>query len=376
RAIGGTLEIRKTDAHGYAVKTGADLDNLTVYAEKAAGETFGPESLSASVVKTSMTHSMTKTEAKEPTCTEDGNSAYWTCSVCGKFFSDENGKNEIEKDSWVIEATGHSLTKTEAKQPTCTEAGNSEYWTCDLCGKFFSDENGTTEIEKDSWLISATGHTPGEWEYDSNRHWRSCTVCEVELEQGDHTFSGNTCTVCGFTKEIPFVDVPSDAYYFDAVLWTVENGITNGTSATTFSPDESCTRAQAITFLWRAAGCPSPQSREMPFKDVDKGSYYETAVLWAVENGITKGTSATTFSPEDNCTRAQIAAFLWRSQGMPDAGTSNPFTDVTSGKYYYNAVLWAVENGITNGTSATTFSPDEDCARDQIVTFLYRCLSK
>ena len=324
-AIGGTLEIRKTDAHGYAVKTGADLDNLTVYAEKAAGETFGPESLSASVVKTS---------------------------------------------------TAHSLTKTEAKQPTCTEAGNSEYWTCDLCGKFFSDKDGKNEIAKDSWVISATGHTPGEWEYDSNRHWRSCTVCEVELEQGDHTFSGNTCTVCGFTKEIPFVDVPSDAYYFDAVLWAVENGITYGTSATTFSPDESCTRAQAITFLWRAAGCPSPQSREMPFKDVDKGSYYETAVLWAVENGITKGTSATTFSPEDNCTRAQIAAFLWRSQGMPDAGTSNPFTDVTSGKYYYNAVLWAVENGITNGTSATTFSPDEDCARDQIVTFLYRCLSK
>ena len=426
-AIGGTLVIRKTDAHGYAVKTGADLDNLTVYAEKAAGETFGPESLSASVVKTSTAHSMTKTEAKEPTCTEAGNSEYWTCDLCGKFFSDENGTTEIEKDSWLISATGHSLTKTEAKQPTCTEAGNSEYWTCDLCGKFFSDENGTTEIEKDSWLISATGHsltkteakqptcteagnseywtcdlcgkffsdkdgkneiakdswvisatghTPGEWEYDSNRHWRSCTVCEVELEQGDHTFSGNTCTVCGFTKEIPFVDVPSDAYYFDAVLWAVENGITYGTSATTFSPDESCTRAQAITFLWRSAGCPSPQSREMPFKDVDKGSYYETAVLWAVENGITKGTSATTFSPEDNCTRAQIAAFLWRSQGMPDAGTSNPFTDVTSGKYYYNAVLWAVENGITNGTSATTFSPDEDCARDQIVTFLYRCLSK
>ena len=225
-------------------------------------------------------------------------------------------------------------------------------------------------------MVSATGHTPGKWEYDSNRHWCSCTVCEVELDQADHTFSGSTCTVCGYTKGIPFVDVPADAYYYDAVLWAVENGITNGTSATTFSPDESCTRAQAVTFLWRAAGCPSPQSREMPFKDVVKGSYYETAVMWAVENGITKGTSATTFSPEDNCTRAQIAAFLWRSQGMPDAGTSNPFTDVTSGKYYYNAVLWAVENGITNGTSATTFSPDEDCAREQIVTFLYRCLSK
>ena len=114
----------------------------------------------------------------------------------------------------------------------------------------------------------------------------------------------------------------------------------------------------------------------MPFKDVVKGSYYETAVLWAVENGITKGTSATTFNPEEICTRAQITTFLWRSQGMPDAGGANPFTDVTSGKYYYSAVLWAVENKITNGTSATTFSPDEDCTRAQTVTFLYRCLSK
>ena len=175
---------------------------------------------------------------------------------------------------------------------------------------------------------------------------------------------------------MPFVDVPDDAYCFDAVLWAAENGITNGTSDTTFSPEESCTRAQAVTFLWRAAGCPSPKSGEMPFEDVVKGSYYETAVLWAVENGITKGTSATTFSPEDICTRAQIATFLWRAQGMPDAGTTNPFTDVPKGAYYTDAVLWAAENGITNGTSATTFSPEEYCTRAQTVTFLYRCLKK
>ncbi|MGM9669553.1 MAG: S-layer homology domain-containing protein [Faecousia sp.] len=173
-----------------------------------------------------------------------------------------------------------------------------------------------------------------------------------------------------------FVDVPVDAYYYDAVLWAAEKGITNGTSDTTFSPDAPCTRAQVVTFLWRAAGCPTPNSSEMPFTDVVAGSYYEAAVLWAVEKGITNGTSATTFSPDDTCSRAQFATFLWRFQGKPSAGTSNPFTDVAEGTYYTDAVLWAAENGITEGTSATTFSPDAPCTRAQAVTFLWRCLGK
>ena len=175
---------------------------------------------------------------------------------------------------------------------------------------------------------------------------------------------------------VAFVDVPADEYYYNAVQWAVKNGITCGTSDTTFSPDTPCTRAQVVTFLWRAAGCPSPQSRELPFKDVAKGSYYETAVLWAVETGITQGTSTTTFSPEETCSRAQIVTFLWRSQHKPAAGTTNPFTDVPEDSYYTEAVLWAVGSGITVGTSTTTFSPDEDCTRAQIVTFLYRCLGK
>ena len=174
----------------------------------------------------------------------------------------------------------------------------------------------------------------------------------------------------------PFVDVKPNTYYYNAGLWAVNNGITRGTSATTFSPDEPCTRAQAVTFLWRAVGCPTPKGSQMPFKDVVKGSFYETAVLWAVENGITKGTSSTTFTPDATCNRAQFATLLWRFRGMPDAGTTNPFADVPEGTYYTDAVLWAVEKGITNGTSATTFSPDEDCTRAQIVTFLYRCLGK
>ena len=170
-----------------------------------------------------------------------------------------------------------------------------------------------------------------------------------------------------------FVDVATGSYYEDAVDWAVENGITKGTDDTHFSPDGICTRAQAATFLWRAAGSPKPETRTMPFTDVPAGSYYYDAVLWAVESGITKGTSNTTFSPNMTCTRAQIVTFLWRSEKSPAAGTANLFVDVKSTVYYADAVLWAVKEDITKGTTHTTFSPDADCTRAQIVTFLWRC---
>ena len=170
-----------------------------------------------------------------------------------------------------------------------------------------------------------------------------------------------------------FVDVATGSYYEDAVDWAVENGITKGTDDTHFSPDGICTRAQAVTFLWRTAGSPKPETRTMPFTDVPVGSYYYDAVLWAVENGITKGTSDTTFSPNMTCSRAQIVTFLWRSEKSPAAGTANPFADVKSTAYYADAVLWAVKENITKGTTNTTFSPDADCTRAQIVTFFWRC---
>ena len=176
-----------------------------------------------------------------------------------------------------------------------------------------------------------------------------------------------------FRVRSSFVDVPSGSYYEDAVDWAVANGITTGTDAAHFSPDGICTRAQAVTFLWRAAGRPAPESRAMPFTDVPAGSYYYDAVLWAVENGITKGTSSTTFSPDDTCTRAQIVTFLWRSEQSPAAGSSNPFTDVSADAYYADAVLWAVKEAITTGTTRTAFSPGAECTRAQIVTFLWRC---
>ena len=203
---------------------------------------------------------------------------------------------------------------------------------------------------------------------------------EIKLTEknGKFTFTmpDSKVTVEAMFKAVgnnPFIDVPADSYYEDAVIWAVDKGITTGTSATTFNPNGICTRAQAVTFLWRTAGSPEPETRVMPFTDVPVGSYYYDAVLWAVENGITKGTSDTTFSPNMTCTRAQIVAFLWRSEKSPAAGTANPFADVKSTAYYAGAVLWAVKENITKGTTNTTFSPDADCTRAQIVTFLWRC---
>ena len=173
-----------------------------------------------------------------------------------------------------------------------------------------------------------------------------------------------------------FVDVPADAYYYDAVLWAVKEGITNGTSATTFSPDNPCTRAQMATFLWRAAGSPEPVSKTCIFTDVPADAYYAKTVQWAYEQKITVGTSATTFSPDETCTRAQMATFLCRvADGKPVSDTVI-FADVKADKYYAKAVQWAYEQKITVGTSATTFSPDDPCTRAQMVTFLYRYFVK
>ena len=173
---------------------------------------------------------------------------------------------------------------------------------------------------------------------------------------------------------LTFTDVSESAYYYDAVAWAVENGVTSGTSATTFSPDASCTRAQMVTFLWRAAGSPEPESTVNPFTDVSASAYYYDAVLWAVEQGITNGTSATTFGPDATVTRGQTVTFLWRYDGST-AVSGSGFADVASDAYYADAVAWAASEGITSGTSATTFSPDNDCTRAQIVTFLYRYMA-
>lgn len=177
------------------------------------------------------------------------------------------------------------------------------------------------------------------------------------------------------TPAITFTDVDSNAYYADAVAWAVANGITQGTSDTTFSPDAGCTRAQVVTFLWRAAG--SPESTVISaFTDVAADSDYAQAVAWAVENGITFGTGADTFNPNGLCNRAQIVTFLARFANGKASTTENPFDDVSGDAFYTGAVQWAVENNITNGTSDTTFSPDDTCTRGQVVVFLYRYMGE
>lgn len=202
------------------------------------------------------------------------------------------------------------------------------------------------------------------------------TLALTDLGNGKYSFTmpdGKVEVNGTFVKKSAqtFVDVPENAYYAPAVNWAVEKGVTEGTSATTFSPDAACTRAQIVTFLYRAAGSPAVKSTANPFTDVTASDYYYNAVLWAVENGITTGTSETTFSPNESCTRAQCVTFLYRVVGS--AATAKAiFTDVSADAYYAPAVDWAVEKGVTTGTSATTFSPDDACTRAQIVTFLYR----
>lgn len=200
---------------------------------------------------------------------------------------------------------------------------------------------------------------------------------------GKYTFtmpSGKVSVEASFveSKETPsarFVDVSADAYYADAVAWAVKEGITSGTSANTFSPNAACTRSQMVTFLWRAAGSPKATGGN-PFADVDADAYYYDAILWAVEQGITSGTSATTFSPDTVCTRGQMATFLYRFEGTPAVTGSNPFGDVAADAFYADAVTWAVADGITVGTGSNTFSPNANCTRGQMVTFLYRCLAE
>ena len=160
------------------------------------------------------------------------------------------------------------------------------------------------------------------------------------------------------------------------MLWAVENGITTGATSTTFDPSGLCTRAQVVTFLWRAAGQPDPQETQCPFTDVNPNAYYYKAVLWALEEGITTGMTRTEFAPNEACTRGQVVTFLWRAEGKPDAPAANPFADVSPTSYYARAVSWAVDQGVTNGISQTSFAPGDACTRAQIVTFLYRDLAE
>lgn len=294
-------------------------EGFTTYA-CSCGECYTKDYVSAVGHKTQLQN------AKAAGCMTGGYTGDEVCTVCGKVF----------KQGSVIFALGHDPQPARVKAPTCTESGYTGDLICTRCGDM-------TQIGK---TVAATGHK----------------------------FFGGVCSVCGAkgAEAAPeFDDVKPGAFYFDAVQWAVENGITNGTGKNTFSPNDVCSRYQIVTFLWRAAGQPEAKAA-VSFADVKPGDIFYEAVQWAVERGITKGTSSTSFSPYAPCTRGQIVTFLYRSAGSPKVSGACNFSDVSSGSFCHDAVIWASSEGITNGTSAGRFSPNEGCTRAQVVTFLYR----
>ncbi|MEF2811362.1 MAG: leucine-rich repeat protein [Oscillospiraceae bacterium] len=294
-------------------------EGFTTYA-CSCGECYTKDYVSAVGHKTQLQN------AKAAGCMTGGYTGDEVCTVCGKVF----------KQGSVIFALGHDPQPARVKAPTCTESGYTGDLICMRCGDM-------TQIGK---TVAAAGHK----------------------------FFGGVCSVCGAkgAEAAPkFDDVKSGAFYFDAVQWAVENGITNGTGKNTFSPNDVCSRYQIVMFLWRAAGQPEAKAA-VSFADVKPGDIFYEAVQWAVERGITKGTSSTIFSPFAPCTRGQIVTFLYRSAGSPKVSGACNFSDVSSGSFCRDAVIWASSEGITNGTSAGRFSPNEGCTRAQVVTFLYR----
>ena len=238
------------------------------------------------------------------------------------------------------------------------------------------DVNGNIHYVPDGMSFSVKGQPATEAQYD-NAYLAWIDPLEfVMVLSPFRQLDGLTGQQMLSVAQVGFYDVPTDMWYADAVKWAAENGVTNGTAPFVFSPDSACTRGQVVTFLWRAAGSPEPESEENPFVDVTPMDYYYKAVLWAVEQGITNGMDPIYFGPDVACTRAHVVTFLWRWHNKPAAEGGNPFVDVHADDYYYNAVLWAVSTGVTNGTGVITFSPDDTCTRGQIVTFLYRDLAK
>ncbi len=270
--------------------------------------------------------------------------------------------SQIPADAAVLVKSDKTRTPTEGFVPTNTAeraAGFKAYMNGGVQG-FAYKENGMNVVLFANSLTHKV-HQRDEYAYISNFLFSSVL--------SDKNYDGSESVA------LPFTDVAEGAYYADAVAWAIQNKVTSGVSATTFAPNASCTRGQMVTFLWKAAGSPEPKSLTTAFTDVKSGAYYEKAVAWAVENKVTTGTSATTFSPDATVTRGQSVTFLWKANNSPAAEGTSAFTDVAASAYYASAVNWAVEKGVTSGMSATTFSPNSNCTRAQIVTFLYRAAS-
>ena len=280
-----------------------------------------------------------------------------TCTVTVKTYSSSSGSDDSDPTYSIAapdKVTGGSIKVT----PNRASAGTRVTITAKPNSGYELDELTVTDSKGNELKVTDRGDSKYTFQMPSGKVEIEVSFTKIEEATEPDPSTG-------------FVDVPANAYYADAVEWAVSKGITSGTSTTTFSPNTSCTRAQMVTFLWRAAGSPAPKSTVNPFTDVQSGAYYYDAVLWAVEQGITSGTSATTFAPDATVTRGQTVTFLYRAAGSP-AVTGSSFADVAADAYYADAVAWAVSENVTAGTGNGLFAPDTACTRAQIVTFLYR----
>lgn len=323
----GVLEDHKHDFKQTVTAPTCISEGFTTYT-CACGESYKKNYVSA------LEHKPELKNEKKAGCLKGGYTGDEVCTVCGKVF----------KAGSVILALGHSTELRNEKAATCVNGGYTGDLVCVRCGDIIEQGKAT----------AATGH---------KFFGGKCSVCDAQ-ESGSRSVEAKS-----------FDDVIPGTFYYDAVMWAVKNNITKGTGASTFSPGDGCTRFQIVTFLWRACGCPTAATAAS-FSDVSPSDSFYEAVIWAVERGITKGTGVSSFSPYATCTRAQIVTFLYRAAGSPTVSSGIRFFDVAPNAFCRDAVAWATERGITKGTSDTTFSPDAACTRAEVVTLLYRTLNK
>ena len=326
-------------------------------------------------------HKMTVKVLVEATCQHQGLNVY-ACSVCNTPLMNKDG-NIAYYTAKVDHVAADELANVV--EATCTEAGYSGDQVCKWCGETLKNGEEVPALGHKTEVKDAKAATCTEVGYTGDE---VCTVCGETVKKGTeipalgHKFENGVCTVCGaadpnYVVPNPFKDVEKTSPYYDAIIWAAKEEITTGKTADTFGIDEGCTRAQIVTFLYRAAGSPEVKADTVnPFTDVSKDSVYYNAILWAVENGITKGTTDTTFDPNAVCTRGQIVTFLFRASGDEKVATGTNFADVASGSYCADAVAWAVANKVANGFADGTFRPEATCTRGQAVTFIYRALAE
>ena len=308
------VELRRLERDGSTTLMGSDSIGICV---SAADRTPDYQDHS------NHTHDMQLQRTTQPDCENWGMEIY-KCSGCS-----------YTEEYYVAEPLGHDDSIIQVIDPTCVSGGYT-IRSCSRCGYSYTEE-------------------------------------PTAIKPNAHAWDEYECSLCHLSRKTLFDDVVPGQFYEDPVAWAVENEITNGMSEDSFGSMSTCNRAQVVTFLWRAAGKPEPTSTENPFVDVQKGSFYEKPVLWAVEMGITNGTDATHFGPGKACNRAAVVTFLWRAAGMPaPEGSDLPFSDVPANSWYRDPILWALENSITNGISSTKFGSNNSCNRAQVVTFLYR----